>query len=163
MAQQQVPAGPYQAQQPMATVQMQLGGGSRNVLGKPVDGNGKREWSHGLCGCFDECGTCCLACWCPCIAYGKNTQRLNYLTDHGRPDPDAGGCCSGACCGYCILTHFGIHWILQFMGRGNTRGRYSIEGGGCGDCLTSWCCGPCDLVQVSREIKLEEESFTKPY
>jgi hypothetical protein len=42
----------------MPTMGMQVGGGNRNAAGKPLDSNGKREWSHGLCGCFESCGTC---------------------------------------------------------------------------------------------------------
>jgi len=48
----------YQSQQPMPTMGMKVGGGNRNAAGKPLDSNGKREWSHGLCGCFEACGTC---------------------------------------------------------------------------------------------------------
>ena len=24
------------------------------------------EWSHGLCGCLEDCGFCCKVCWCCC-------------------------------------------------------------------------------------------------
>lgn len=43
--------------------------------------------------------------------------------------------------------------------RGNLRNRYRIEGGGCGDCCTAWCCAPCELTQESRELELEERSM----
>ncbi|KAJ7933158.1 PLAC8-domain-containing protein [Mycena leptocephala] len=129
----------YQTQQPMPTGGMQVGGGNRNAAGKPLDSNSKREWSYGLCGCIDECGTCCYACWCPCIVHGKNKQRLSHLADTGFPDPDGGACCSGSCWGHCLLTSL------------------------IGDCCTSFCCHPCDLVQVSREIMLEEKSFGERY
>ncbi|KAJ7173616.1 PLAC8 family-domain-containing protein [Mycena filopes] len=154
----------YQSQQPMPTMGMQVGGGNRNAAGKPLNSNGKREWSNGLCGCFEACGTCCHACWCPCIVHGKNKQRLNHLQGQGSPDPDGGSCCSGACWGHCLLTSFlGAGFVLQCMNRGDVRGRYGIEGGCCGDCCGSFCCGPCDLVQVSREIELEEKSFGQRY
>ncbi|KAF7289431.1 HD domain-containing protein [Mycena chlorophos] len=150
---------PYINQQPMATMGMKAGG-NRNALGKPMNSDGKREWSHGLCDCFSACGTCCYACWCPCIVHGKNKQRVAHLEDKGSPEPDGGSCCSGACWAHCCLqTFFGLGCILQCMNRGEIRGRYAIEGGCCGDCLASLCCSACDLTQVSREIQLEEQSF----
>ncbi|KAJ7065305.1 PLAC8-domain-containing protein [Mycena amicta] len=149
---------PYIAQQPMPTMGMKQGG-NRNALGKPLNSSGKREWSHGLCDCFGACGTCCYSCWCPCIVHGQNKQRIQHLEDQGSPNPDV-GCCSGSCWAHCCLTSFfGVGFILQCINRGEVRGRYGISGGGCGDCMASCCCGPCDLVQVSREIELEEKSF----
>ncbi|KAJ7847014.1 PLAC8 family-domain-containing protein [Mycena olivaceomarginata] len=141
----------YQTQQPMPTGGMQVGGGNRNAAGKPLDSNSKRD-------------TCCYACWCPWIVHGKNKQRLSHLADTGFPDPDGGACCSGSCWGHCLLTSLiGGGWILQCLNRGDTRGRYGIQGGGCGDCCTSFCCHSCDLVQVSREIMLEEKSSGERY
>ncbi|KAJ7281372.1 PLAC8 family-domain-containing protein [Mycena rebaudengoi] len=135
-------------------------GGNRNAANKMFDANGKREWSHGLCDCFGDFGTCCVAWWCPCITYGKNKARLQHLTAQGFPDPEGGGSCNGPCWGYCCLTTFtGFGFILQAINRGEVRARYSIDGGGCTDCLASWCCTPCDLTQASREIELEEKSL----
>ncbi|KAJ6581100.1 PLAC8 family-domain-containing protein [Mycena capillaripes] len=143
---------------------MSVSGGNRNAAGKPVDSNGKREWSDGLFGCSEDCGTFILACICPCVVHGKNKQRLSHLNEKNSPDPDGGSFCSGACFGHCVLTScLGAGFILQCMNRGNVRERYSIEGGGCGDCLASLCCTPCDLTQVSREIELEEKSFGQRY
>ena len=45
------------------------------------------------------------------------------------------------------------------MNRGHVRSRYNIKGGGCGDCCASFFCAPCQLVQESRELELEEQSF----
>ncbi|KAJ7230560.1 PLAC8-domain-containing protein [Mycena pura] len=152
------------SQQPMATMGMQVGGGNRNAAGKPLNSSGKREWSEGLCGCFEACGTFCCAWWCPCIVHGKNKQRLRHLQEKGSPDPDGGSCCSGACWAHCCLTSwFGLGWVLSCGTRGDVRSRYGIEGGGCGDCLASCCCAPCDLTQVSREIELEEKSYGGRY
>lgn len=186
----------------MPTMGMQVNGGNRNAAGKPLNSNGKRDWSHGLCGCFEACGTCtlfnlvwllsstveylfiftpsvCFACFCPCIVHGKNKQRLSYLTEHGQPDHDGGSCCSGSCFAHCLLSSCGLSGFLQVRSslihdvgpddyvqcsnRGDTRSRYGIDGGGCGDCCAAFCCAPCDLTQVSREIELEEKSFGQRY
>ncbi|KAJ6454354.1 PLAC8 family-domain-containing protein [Mycena sanguinolenta] len=143
---------------------MQIGGGNRNAAGKPLNSDGKREWSHGFCGCFEECGTFCYSCWCPCIVHGKNKQRIDHLNANGTPDPDGGSCCSGACWAFCCLHLLaGAGCILECMNRGEVRRRYGIDGGSCGDCLSAWCCPACDLTQVSREIELEEKSFGQRY
>jgi hypothetical protein len=36
------------------------------------------EWSTGICGCVDcsDCGFCCLATWCGCIAFGMNAALM---------------------------------------------------------------------------------------
>ncbi|KAJ6506062.1 PLAC8 family-domain-containing protein [Mycena vulgaris] len=146
----------------MATMGMQAAGGNLNAKGMPFDGNGKREWSHGLFGCFESAGTCCFALFCPCVVYGQNTQRLRHLAEQGSPDPDGGSFSSGACWGHCLLNTFlGAGCVLQCMNRGEARTRYSVDGGGAGDFCASVCCGPCDLTQVAREIELEEHSYGK--
>jgi hypothetical protein len=33
-------------------------GGNRNAKNLPIKSDGKRDWSHGLFGCFDSFGTC---------------------------------------------------------------------------------------------------------
>ncbi|KAJ7643320.1 PLAC8-domain-containing protein [Mycena polygramma] len=150
----------YQSQQPMPSMGMQLGGGNRNAAGKPVDSNGKREWSHGFFGCFEECGTCCFACVCPCVVYGKNKQRLSHLQSENSPHPDGGDFCSVPCWAHFALNAVtSLGCILACMNRGEVRERYGIDGGGCGDCCGSYCCHACDLTQVSREIELEEKSY----
>merc|ERR1712020_404952 len=30
----------------------------------------KKEWKHGICGCFDNFSLCCLTVCCPCVGYG---------------------------------------------------------------------------------------------
>ncbi|CAK5272347.1 unnamed protein product [Mycena citricolor] len=149
------------SQQPQPTMAMQIGpGGNRNALNKPINSSGKREWSESLLGCSGDCGTFCSACFCPCIAYGKNAQRLAHLENEGTPHPDGGSCCSSMCLTHMLLTSLlGLGAILQCKNRGATRERYGIEGGGCGDCCTSYWCAPCDITQVSREIELEEKSL----
>jgi Cys-rich protein (TIGR01571 family) len=152
-------------QQPSATQGMVVGsrgGGNRNVRNLPVIAGRGRPWSDGLCSFSDLCGTFCLACWCPCIAYGQNKARLDYLSNHGASDPrhGGGGSCSGDCFLHGCLTSFcGIGWVLQISTRKNTRSRYNIAGGGLEDCCTSLCCGPCALTQESKEMGLEESSL----
>lgn len=43
--------------------------------------------------------------------------------------------------------------------RASIRARYRIGGNGCNDCLAAACCTPCDLVQESRELDIEEKQY----
>ncbi|KAH8828525.1 PLAC8 family-domain-containing protein [Flagelloscypha sp. PMI_526] len=112
---------------------MSIQGGNRNAKNLPMD-DGERGWSNGLCSCFDECGTCCLAMWCPCILYSKVKHRYDHLERKGFPDPEHGG---GVCTGFCML-YAAMAWIaspcvLQCLNRGDVRRRYNIKGNGCTD------------------------------
>jgi Cys-rich protein (TIGR01571 family) len=155
-------APPHQMQ-PQPTQAMSVGGtggGNRNVKNLPVQSDG-REWSNGLCDCCDEPGTCLMAWCCSCVMYSQVKKRAEYLNHHGRPDPEVGGSfCTGSCWGHFALTACcGLGWVLQIGSRSTIRSRYNLRGGGCGDCMTAFCCTACELTQESREIELEENSF----
>ncbi|KAI0286348.1 PLAC8 family-domain-containing protein [Russula brevipes] len=133
-------------------------GGNRNALNCPIGPDGKRDWSHGLFGCFSAFGVCCVSCWCPCIVFSKNKQRIHSL-EQGTPLRGGGDTFDDQCCIHGCLSVLGYGWIMQISTRGHVRDRYRIAGGGVGDCCASWCCTPCALTQESREIELEENSF----
>jgi len=148
------------AQQPQATMAMTVGGGNRNAKNLPMDAAG-REWSNDLFDCCNEPGTCVMSWFCPCVVYAQNKQRYEHLNAKGTPDPELGGSgCNGDCMVHGFITGCcGMGWILQFMQRGNIRGRYNIKGGGLGDCCASFWCTPCELTQEHQELELEERSF----
>ncbi|KDQ60390.1 hypothetical protein JAAARDRAFT_125936 [Jaapia argillacea MUCL 33604] len=135
------------------------GGGNRNVKNLPFDANGQREWSNGICGCFGDVGTCLISWWCPCLVYSQNKSRVEYLEQNGRPHPDGGDMCGTDCCCYACLLYFGCGWVLQMGNRAAVRTRYRIAGNGATDCLAAACCTPCELVQESQELELEERSL----
>ena len=35
-----------------------------------------KDWSHGLFGCFDDCGTCLVTHFCGCYTAGKNAEAV---------------------------------------------------------------------------------------
>ena len=95
------------------------------------------KWKNDLFDCLEIMdNTCCLACCCPCIVYGKTRQRFAKEN------------CCGACC-LCSL----LPCLFLVKTRGDIREKYGIEGSCIGDCCTHLCCGCCALVQESREVR----------
>jgi len=141
---------------------MQVVGGNKNANDRPIGPDGKRDWSFGLFNCFDRCGLCCWATWCPCVVYSKNRQRVRHLQHQGAPLPGGGERYDDHCYLYgalCALTGHG--WVLHIHTREEARERYGIRGDAFRDCLTTYWCRPCSLTQERREIELEEGSFSK--
>ena len=107
-----MPPQQFVSQQPVGAPQMVIyqggSGGNRNALNKPFNPQGRREWSFGLCGCFDECGTCLFSWCCPCFSFGKNMSRFQYLESQGRAHPSGGDMCNSDCCVYLALMYCGM-------------------------------------------------------
>ncbi|KAH8916556.1 hypothetical protein BT69DRAFT_1250045 [Atractiella rhizophila] len=123
----------------------------------PHQGTQDKDWDQGLCGCGLK--EFCVACWCPCIQYGRNQSRFKALRDTGVPHPQGGEGCGQDGVLHCALTCVvGAGWILQFIARGDYRTRYGIKGSTIADCLTACCCSPCELSQESHQIRLEEQA-----
>jgi len=145
--------------QPQPTPAMTVTG-HRNPMNVPIEQDGRRDWSNGLCDYFGVCGTCCLSCWCPCITYSRNKHRYDHLNTQGSPDPErGGGYCNPDCAIHGMLTFVGYSFVMQFMLRGNIRERYKIKGSPWRDCCAAMWCTPCELTQESRELELEEASY----
>ncbi|KAG2112403.1 PLAC8-domain-containing protein [Suillus clintonianus] len=121
-------------------------------------GRPRNYWHYGLLSCWEDIGTYCMSCWCPCMIYGKNKQRLDHLQDHNTADPEHGGSgCDSDCCMHLALNVLGgFGWVLQFGQRGALRERYHIDGNPVNDCLTAFFCTPCELTQESQELAEEE-------
>ncbi|OVA03957.1 Uncharacterized protein family Cys-rich [Macleaya cordata] len=101
-------------------------------------------WSTGLCDCFDDFGTCCLTCWCPCITFG----RIAEIVDRGSTSCGVSGalymmimCVTGCSCMYSCFY------------RSKLRGQYFLEESPCTDCFVHCCCEECSLCQEYRELK----------
>ncbi|KAF8467961.1 PLAC8-domain-containing protein [Russula ochroleuca] len=145
--------------QPQSTVAM-LAGGNRNANNVPSGHDGMRDWSYGLCDGSARCGLCLWSCFCPCVVYTKNRQRMHSLQNQGNRLASGGEYCDCNCCLYLgIDVCSSLSWVLQVPLRAEIRGRYRIRGDACRDCLVSCFCRPCALTQERREIELEESSF----
>ncbi|XP_071963569.1 placenta-specific gene 8 protein-like [Antedon mediterranea] len=94
-----------------------------------LQGNQQRDWSTGLFGCLEEITPCLLAFCCPTIAE-------SYLAC------EADESCIVPCCvpGAPIAI------------RTKLRTQYGIRGSLCNDCAMYYCCVPCVVSQMIREI-----------
>merc|ERR1711868_100559 len=102
------------------------------------------EFQHGLCGCFSDCGSCCMATWCPCIAHGNNAEAVGK-----------------SCLLNCLSTF--VPFLGQFCVasvRRDVREEQGIEGGFGGDLLVACCCPCCTISQTSATIKGQNISRT---
>ena len=108
------------------------------------------SFQNHFCSCFDDCGTCCLGCWCPCILYGQTRARLQnpYLPREQLPG------CSGSCCGFAAVLLFcaPFQCIFGWLQRGDIRERYGIEGDACVDCLAHSFCDCCVCFYWTSEL-----------
>ena len=104
-----------------------------------------KQWSHGLFGCFDDCGTCIVTFFWPCYTVGKNAEAVGtecYVL------------CGLATC----IPLANVFFMAQI--RSKIREQNRIEGTFLNDFMATCCCPLCMLVQSSQEVK---ESRTVVY
>jgi len=130
---QQPPSGQLHAQ-PQQSESAHHEHGRRHVS------SGPQEWSTGLCDCFDDMGICCFTWCCPCIQYGQNYEKVHN-----------DGCCMQGTLFYCLMC-CGMTCCIHSGLRSDIRQRHNLPEG-CGDCLTTWCCGGLAICQEARELK----------
>jgi Cys-rich protein (TIGR01571 family) len=105
-----------------------------------------QKWENSLCNC-SPLSSCCLAFWCPCMLYGRTEHRLKDPSMNGFSE------CNSGCLLFGLITCAGCSWVLAWFKRTEVREKYGIEGGGCGDCCTGYCCACCVLIQNDNEVK----------
>ncbi|TKW19187.1 hypothetical protein SEVIR_4G004200v4 [Setaria viridis] len=113
--------------------------------GPPVAaGNATSQWSSGLFDCFDDCGLCCLTCWCPCITFG----RVAEIVDRGETSCGTSGAM------YTLLAYLtGCQWIYSCSYRSKMRAQFGLPEDPCCDCCVHFLCEPCALCQQYKELK----------
>ena len=96
-----------------------------------------REWSNGICGCFNDCTTCIITYFCPCYTFGKNAEAV------------------GDSCVLCALALYVpiVNFWARVHIRGKIREQKGIEGSCIKDLLCVWCCYFCALMQEAQEVK----------
>lgn len=100
------------------------------------EGSGAGEWSHGLCGCFDNFTVCIITYFVPCYTSGKNAEAVGES---------------------CLL--YGVGWLIPLVGeclaasiRSKIREQKGIEGSFLGDAAAHLCCPLCALAQDAQEM-----------
>ncbi|KAG6542372.1 hypothetical protein Mapa_016201 [Marchantia paleacea] len=101
-------------------------------------------WTSGLCGCCDDCFSCCLGCCCPCVLVGKSVEMI----DRGQSN-----CCVGGTFFFLLQYLCCLGCLYTCIYRGRLRRHYGLpDTCGCGDCCTDCWCLYCSICQVYREI-----------
>jgi Cys-rich protein (TIGR01571 family) len=89
-----------------------------------------REWSTGLCGCFEGCGSCVYAFFCyPCFMCTL-ASRMNE----------------------CMCGPFFCDKVFVIAMRTKLRSMHGISGSILNDCFTVTCCEFCATQQMYREL-----------
>ncbi|RZC76651.1 hypothetical protein C5167_000806 [Papaver somniferum] len=101
-------------------------------------------WSSGLCDCFDDCHTCCLTFWCPCVTFG----RIAEIVDRGSTPCGVSGALY-----MMIMCVTGCSCLYSCFYRSKLRGQYFLKESPCTDCFVHCCCEECSLCQEYRELK----------
>lgn len=97
-----------------------------------------RHWNEKLFGCFDDCGSCLIACLVPCGIPFLHISAVSKATGEG--------CCSP----YCMIFCLGM--IGYAINRGKIRMKLDIEGSCISDCCTWVYCPLCAATQEYREV-----------
>ncbi|KAE8774020.1 cell number regulator 2 [Hordeum vulgare] len=101
------------------------------------------SWSTGLFGCCDDVSSCCLTCFCPCVAFG----RIAHIVDKG----------TSSCCvrgtAYMLLAWVGLGCLCSCCYRSRMREQYGLKEKPCADCCVHFFCDPCAICQEYRELK----------
>lgn len=100
-------------------------------------------WTTGLCGCFEDCESCCCTFFCPCVTVGRNIEIIS----DGYTE-----CCVGGVL-YTILQTLGFGCCYLCTYRKALRRKYELPAQPCHDCCVHFCCPACVICQEYRELK----------
>eukprot|EP00923_Selenidium_pygospionis_P043199 GHVN01074466.1.p1 GENE.GHVN01074466.1~~GHVN01074466.1.p1 ORF type:complete len:226 (+),score=8.91 GHVN01074466.1:108-785(+) len=96
------------------------------------------QWSHGLCGCFDNLAVCIVGYFVPCVTFGQTSEKMT----NGEKSCALYGCLY-------IVPILGC--VLEMNQRAAIRAQRGIPGSGCNDFMLILCCPLCTLVQEEQE------------
>eukprot|EP00262_Sarcandra_glabra_P019327 TRINITY_DN7258_c0_g1_i2.p1 TRINITY_DN7258_c0_g1~~TRINITY_DN7258_c0_g1_i2.p1 ORF type:complete len:170 (+),score=6.25 TRINITY_DN7258_c0_g1_i2:52-510(+) len=113
-----------------------------SVLG--IQSQAPVPWSTGLCDCFDDCQTCCMTWFCPCITFG----RIAEIVDRGSTS-----CAESGAIFLLLQWGVGCGWLYALLYRRKLRKRFNLEESPCNDCLVDFCCTSCALCQEYRQLQ----------
>lgn len=103
--------------------------------------------------CLQDRDSCLLACFCPCIQFGKNYVALMSMSEAVGPQAAVGqhtSTAAGACSIYCFCMYFTGCISMGILGgahRIKLRNKYHIGRADCADAYSDTvihcCCAPC--------------------
>lgn len=108
---------------------------SRYFLGKIIAK--MADWQHGLCGCFNDCGTCIVTFIAPCYTHGKNAEAVGE---------------SCLLCGLSVLVPVLDIFTMASI-RTIVREQHGIAGSMANDFLATFFCSCCSIIQVAQQVK----------
>ncbi|BBN19554.1 hypothetical protein MPTK1_8g11660 [Marchantia polymorpha subsp. ruderalis] len=101
------------------------------------------QWTSGLCDCFEDCNSCCLGMFCPCVLFG----RIANIVDQGAIS------CLGAGTVFCCLTNCTACGFLHTCTyRARMRQKFGLPEKPCVDCCSDYFCLRCSTCQLYREL-----------
>ncbi|KAK8071670.1 hypothetical protein PG996_005018 [Apiospora saccharicola] len=138
-----------------------------------ADGHGAHlsPWSAPIFDCFNPADQLLMACFCPCIVFGKTRARLrdpgmatydtvnsDVSVIHGltkrasrkEASPDNRLVPTVTVCDMECPEHVRIQ--LDWTSRKEIRARYAIKGDSAEDAMLTLCCPVCALVQEEKEV-----------
>jgi Cys-rich protein (TIGR01571 family) len=115
------------------------------------------SWKHNICSC-DDAGTCCAVIWCgPCI-FGRTDHRLTHFPHS--PEESNFSWCNSSCMIMCCALTLLIPGLPLWMQRDKVRQKFGVRGGGCIDCLATWCLPCCTQIQQDNELQEQARLLT---
>ncbi|OJD22085.1 hypothetical protein ACJ73_06572 [Blastomyces percursus] len=129
---------------------------------------GSSNWANSLWDCFNPIDTCLMGWCCPCVLFGKTQARLD--------DPSLANFSpiNDNCLIFCGMNCFAVAWLLLVKRRTELREKYGItqthlekflkwepgtiktkhnyEESLVQDCLASFFCPCCVVVQQEKEV-----------
>eukprot|EP01018_Ginkgo_biloba_P009125 Gb_37165 [translate_table: standard] len=100
-------------------------------------------WSTSLCACSQNCSSCWIAFFFPCVTFG----RIAEIIDEGKIT-----CCLHATI-YSLFCAVGAHCLYSCMYRKKLRAKFNLPEQPCDDCCVHSCCECCALAQEHRELQ----------
>ena len=95
------------------------------------------EWESGLCNCFANLGVCLITYFLPCVTFAQNA--------------DEAGTCGFVPALICFFVPV-VDYYLLIKTRMDTREKFNIPGGFCGDLITSLLCPFCVMIQTKHQL-----------
>ncbi|KAK2739726.1 hypothetical protein FQN55_009316 [Onygenales sp. PD_40] len=144
-----------------------------------AQGSHSTNWSNSLWDCFNPIDSCLMGWCCPCVLFGKTQSRLEDPTLQNYSPVNEN------CLIFCGLNCFGLAWLFITKKRmemrekygisqthlenflkmepGHIKAKHNVEESMVQDCLTSFWCPCCAVVQQEKEVVQRQANGQTPY